>query len=236
MFRNRSTTTEIMDDLDCKGEVVVQTLRELEFINEWLGGNNVTLGALKKCVQQIDGENLTKPLHISDLGCGSGDMLKLIAKKARRENYKVELTGVDANPFIIDYAKKHSEKFPEIKYIDANVFSEKFKNEKFDIVNCTLFCHHFTNQELTDLLSQLRKQCRHAVIINDLHRHWLAYHSIKFLTQLFSKSAMVKNDAKLSVLRGFTKDELKKIIQDTGFSRYTIEWKWAFRFQIILWI
>ena len=74
-FTHRSNQIEIMDDLQCQGEVVHQTLRELEFINRWLGGNVVTLEAVKKLIMNRDHETLT----IADLGCGGGDMLKLLA-------------------------------------------------------------------------------------------------------------------------------------------------------------
>jgi hypothetical protein len=72
------------------------------------------------------------------------------------------------------------------------------------------------------------------IVVNDLHRHWLAYHAIKILTRLFSKSAMVKYDAPLSVLRGFTRGELADILKKAGIVQYTLKWKWAFRWQIII--
>lgn len=70
--------------------------------------------------------------------------------------------------------------------------------------------------------------------INDLHRHQLAYHSIKWLSRIFSKSYLVKNDAPLSVARGFTKSEWLSLIQSARISKFTIEWKWAFRWLIIV--
>jgi hypothetical protein len=70
--------------------------------------------------------------------------------------------------------------------------------------------------------------------INDLHRHSLAYYSIKWLTALFSGSYLVKNDAPLSVARGFKKKEWDNIFKAAGISNYKIQWKWAFRY-LILW-
>jgi 2-polyprenyl-3-methyl-5-hydroxy-6-metoxy-1,4-benzoquinol methylase len=235
MFANRSIETEIMDDLNCEGEVVTRTLKELEIINKWLGGNDVTISALEKCLNRINPAELKNPLSIADLGCGGGDILKLIAQWSKRKKISFALTGVDANPNILDYARKNTEKFPEINYSQSDILSEDFKSRGYDIVNCTLFCHHFNDDALLRLLKQLRQQTNIAIIINDLHRHWLAYHSIKYLTEWFSNSAMVKNDAKLSVLRSFKKNELEKIIKEAGFSDFSIKWKWAFRFEVILW-
>lgn len=68
--------------------------------------------------------------------------------------------------------------------------------------------------------------------INDLQRHPLAYYSIKWITSLFSKSYLVKNDAPLSVARGFTKKEWIEIFRSAGISNFSIKWKWAFRYLI----
>jgi 2-polyprenyl-3-methyl-5-hydroxy-6-metoxy-1,4-benzoquinol methylase len=150
-----------------------------------------------------------------------------------RENRRAVLTGFDANPSIIEYAKSHSATFSNISLQSVNVFSEAFQKQKFDIVLSTLFMHHFTDEELILLLSSLKQQAEY-IIINDIHRHPLAYHSIKLLTQLFSRSAMVKYDAPLSVIRSFTKNELRNILHKAGITSFSLTWKWAFRWQLII--
>ncbi|MDQ2657524.1 MAG: SAM-dependent methyltransferase, partial [Bacteroidota bacterium] len=67
-----------------------------------------------------------------------------------------------------------------------------------------------------------------------IHRHWLAYYSIKWLTRMFSKSAMVRHDAPLSVHRAFRKSELEEILRRAGLVDYKIKWRWAFRWQVIV--
>jgi 2-polyprenyl-3-methyl-5-hydroxy-6-metoxy-1,4-benzoquinol methylase len=173
-------------------------------------------------------------LHLVDLGCGGGDILLLIEKWATNRGLSIELTGVDANANIIRYAEARTLHKPTIRYVVENIFSLEFASRKFDLVNATLFCHHFTTEELIALLSQLKNQTRIAIVINDLHRHPFAYYSIAWLTRFFSKSYMVKHDAKLSVLRGFSKKELLSIIAKSGFMKYSIKWKWAFRWEIVL--
>jgi hypothetical protein len=102
------------------------------------------------------------------------------------------------------------------------------------VVIGTLFFHHFSNESLSCFFRQLQSQTRIGFIINDIHRHWLAYYSIKFLTGWLSKSAMVKFDAPLSVLRAFRKKELIEILERAGITRYKIRWMWAFRWQVIV--
>ncbi|MBS1506963.1 MAG: methyltransferase domain-containing protein [Bacteroidetes bacterium] len=230
-FSHRSSDIEIMDDLSYHDEVIFQTLRELDFINQWLGGNAVTLHALKKVLSQCpQGKSLT----VADLGCGSGEMLRLIKKYASSVNRELHLTGIDANEHIVHYAADHSRDYSNLNFEAINIFSDEFARKQFDIVMATLFLHHFSDKELQSLFSSLKKQTRVAIIVNDIHRHPLAYYSIKWLTQLFSKSSMVKFDAPLSVLRAFTRKELLTILEKSGIKKFELKWKWAFRWQLII--
>ena len=230
-FTTRSTSEELMDDLSCEGEVVDQTLRELDFINQWLGGNQITARALKESWKSIP---KTHVITIADLGCGSGEMLRIISKLASDENRSVKLIGFDANPQIVNYAQAHSTAYSDISFEALNVFSKEFQNQQFDFVLATLFMHHFSKEELIQLLKSLQKQTRYSIIINDIHRHPLAYYSIKWLTLFFSKSAMVKFDAPLSVLRSFKRFEWEEIMVSISQSDYLLSWKWAFRWKLVM--
>ncbi|OEK02735.1 SAM-dependent methyltransferase [Roseivirga sp. 4D4] len=230
MFEKRAYEEELMDDLDSGGEIIDQTLRELETINRLLGGNQVTINGLQKLLKN---HTATKPIVIADLGCGGGDIMILVAKWARKKGYKVELKGYDANPNIIDYARKNCIDYPEISFYTEDIFSDDFKANRFDIVICTLFTHHFKDDQLISIFHQFKTQAKIGVVINDLHRHWFAYHSIKLLTQLFSKSPMVQYDAPLSVRRAFRKNELEKIMASAEINAFSLKWMWAFRWQLI---
>ncbi len=70
----------------------IRNLRELDFLNRKLGGHTITLQGIKQLVRLKD-----KPYHIADLGCGSGDTLKHIARWARTNGFTVKLTGIDIN-------------------------------------------------------------------------------------------------------------------------------------------
>jgi 2-polyprenyl-3-methyl-5-hydroxy-6-metoxy-1,4-benzoquinol methylase len=229
-FSTRSYDDELMDDLDCKGEVVHQTLKELETINTLLGGNHVTIDGIEKLIK---GKKVTA-FTLADVGCGGGDILRLIRKWASKKNLKAELIGIDANANIVREAQMSTSKEQGIAFESINIFSKEFKERRFDIVTGTLFFHHFTNEQLVSFFNQLKTQVRVGFVINDIHRHWFAYHSIKWLTRLFSKSPMVQHDGPLSVLRAFSKSELVEIMKRAGIERYSIRWMWAFRWQVIV--
>jgi len=225
VLETRSDEMEIMDDLSISGEVIAQTLRELNTINKRLGGNQISVTAFKKKLDKQE------ELRLADLGCGGGDIMVEMAKWARKRHKKASFVGIDANQHIIDYARDNTRDYPEIEYQPINIFSEEFRAQSFDIIHCCLFLHHFTDDQLVELFKQFKKQADN-VIINDLHRHPLAYWSIMWLTRLFSRSYMVRNDASVSVARGFKKKELIEILKQAGIEKYTLSWKWAFRWRL----
>lgn len=217
-----------MDDFTISGEVIGQTLRELDTINHLLGGNSISVGAVKWLLRHRDWHSL------ADLGCGSGEMLLLLNRAAQRQGRTLYLFGVDANPFIADYARQHVGNVAQI--LCEDIFSEAFSSRRFDVIHACLFLHHFTHKQLVGLFRQLAGQASTAIVVNDLQRHWLAYYSIKWLTYLFSKSYMVRNDAAVSVSRGFTRSELVHILREAGLQHYTLRWRWAFRWQLVIFL
>ncbi|UOQ78766.1 methyltransferase domain-containing protein [Hymenobacter sp. 5516J-16] len=173
-------------------------------------------------------------MRLADVGSGGGDTLRQIARWARQQGVAVELTGVDANPFMLDYAAARSTQYPEIRYQQADIFSPEFQQQPFDIVTASLFCHHFPDEQLTQLLQRWQQQASLAVVINDLHRHPLAYYSIRWLTRLLGGSRLVRHDAPLSVARAFTRPDWQQLLAQAGIIHYHLRWRWAFRWQVMV--
>jgi len=230
----RSNEKELIDDLELDNDALRQNLEELALINKYLGGNQVTTSGLSRLIPNPLITNNQSPITIADLGCGGGDMLMVMADWAKKIGLNAQFIGIDANDFMVDFGMKRTANYPNISYLHQDIYSEEFKEKSFDIVTMTLFCHHFSDESLVQFLQQLKKQTRIGIVINDIHRHWFAYHSIAWITKLFLKSYLVKNDAKLSVWRAFVREDLEKIIQKSGFNKYSIRWKWAFRWEVIL--
>ena len=231
-FDQRSREKEIMDDLDCSGPVLEQTLRELKTINRLLGGNGVTNRGLSQVVQRFPQDQYS----LVDLGCGGGDMIAVMQTWASKKNIPIRFIGADANANTIALAKERQKALSDVHWQVANVFDSTFLEDQVDIATCTLFTHHFTDEELVQLFQGLKQKVRLAIVINDLHRHPLAYYSIKWLTRWFSKSPMVQNDAALSVLRSFKRRDWKSIFEEAGLGKVEIRWCWAFRWQICVYV
>lgn len=228
IFSVRSNESELIDNDDLSYEEISRNMQELEIINSLLGGHRISIQGIKLLI----GENPLRqhPLIICEIGCGGGNNLQALSKWCSKRKLDVAFVGVDINPYCIRYAneKNHSSR---INFIERD-YKEVVFDTKPDIIFSSLFCHHFTNSQLIEMLKWLKQHSGTGFFINDLHRHPLAYYSISVLTRLLSKSRLVKNDAPLSVLRGFQKKEWKHLLKESGISQYTLQWKWAFRWLV----
>lgn len=227
-LNSRSYEKEFLDLDDIKSVDLNRNLYELDIINNKLGGYNAStkgISAILKTYPDLQ--------TILDVGFGGGDSIKQLAKFCYKINSKIFFYGVDLKEDCVRYAEANLTDLKNKVLIcdDYRNMSEEFL-EKIDVIHCSLFLHHLTNAEIIDLFKFCKKNnC--IILANDLHRHWLAYHSIKLLTSLFSSSYLVKNDAPLSVKRGFKKSELILMLKQAGYTDYSVKWSWAFRYIVI---
>lgn len=214
----KSREKELLDADEIPKEDLIQNLKELKFINTYLGGHDVIKKGLKK---------FGKEGHkILEIGSGGGDNLMMLKKNFSENDY----AGLDIKQVCIDYSQSLD---PQINWIKED-YKKHQPEEPYDLIFNSLFCHHFDEVSLVEMLIWMNKNSTKGFFIGDLHRHWLAYYSIKFLTKLFSKSYLVKNDAPLSVQRGFTKKEWEILLEKAGIKHYEISWCWAFRHLIVV--
>ena len=225
-LRQRSYQKELMDGNDIPFEAMAQTLKELNIVNTRLGGHAITISGVRQLIKDKE------KVSICEIGCGGGDNLFAIYKYCLKKNIPASFIGIDINPECIAFAKQQYTQLP-CQWICSDYALVNFENDRPDIIFSSLFCHHFTNEELVAMLKWQQQNSRKGFFINDLHRHWLAYYLIKYITQFFSKSYLVKNDACLSVARSFTTEDWNQLFQQAGIKQYTINWRWAFRFLVI---
>ncbi|RKR80655.1 methyltransferase family protein [Mucilaginibacter gracilis] len=223
----RATEPEIMDDFSLPEGEVVPVLKGLEKLNALFGGHKTLVKALKYIP-------VKSGYHISDWGCGGGDALRAIAQWANKANIKLQLTGVDATASAVEFARVEAKAYPNISFILSDVMSDELKPGQFDVVYSSLFSHHFADDEWVALVKKMVSCSKKAVIITDLHRHWLLYYAVVFIAYTFTKSKMARFDGPLSVRRSFKKHDLVNLLHQSGLTNYKITWKWAFRWQVLI--
>lgn len=226
-FKKRSLQEEMLDSPNVSTRLLVQNLRELDFLNRHFGGHAVSLSGLKQLVKDKN-----RIYRIADLGCGSGDWLRYTARWARKNNYKMELTGVDRNADAIRYLVRKSSNFPEIKGFTGS-YQEYLQSETADIYHCGLFCHHLDDDELPALIRTMKTKASVGFVINDLQRSPAAYYGAKAFTSVFRGSPLSRHDGPVSVLRGFRKKEIEDLLRNVGVSDYRISGRPFFRFLVV---
>jgi 2-polyprenyl-3-methyl-5-hydroxy-6-metoxy-1,4-benzoquinol methylase len=214
----RSYQKELLDYDNIPFEDIKKNMKELNFINTWLGLQKLSVNK--------------KTITVCEIGCGGGDNLVAIVNWCNKKNISVKCIGIDIKNECIEFAKQNELLNKNVEWI-----CNDYKNVKFeikpDIIFSSLFCHHFPESELTAQIQWMKENSTVGFFINDLERNIIAYHSIRLLTKLFSKSYLVKNDAPLSVARGLIKKEWQKIFETAKIKSFEIQWKWAFRYLIV---
>ena len=230
-FKQRSKEKEIMDDLEMQRDELEKTLQDLDKVNQWLGGNKITIDGVEKFLKSCC---YRRPLKIIDVGCGNGSILKEVADLGRRTGDKFELLGIDANRNSVEIARKNLAAYPEVSFKAMDVFSEEFQRLEADIILCTLTLHHFSNEEIKSLMQIFTAKAGLGIVVNDLQRSRAAYQLFKAFCATFKIREINRKDGLTSIKRSFIKQDLEEYGKNLRVSRQEINKKWAFRYQWIL--
>ena len=229
-FKTRSKEKELLDEEHIPRDQLFRNLRELELVNIWLGGLAISKAGFKKALEiSANGPRF----KLADIGCGGGDAIRYLAKFAGRKGIEGQFVGIDLKSDCIDYAEDASQGMDKIDFVEGDYRDVIRRDKEITHIHAALFCHHLTDDELVELF-RFCKDEKKTLIVNDLQRHPLAYYSIWGITRLLGGSKLVKNDAPLSVLRGFRKRELQSLLARAGVKNYHLRWKWAFRYMIVI--
>jgi ubiquinone/menaquinone biosynthesis C-methylase UbiE len=218
MFPTRSLKLERIDTGDYTPEEYKRFLHEIRFINRFLGDRR----ALKKTLfREIENKHL-QSFSVLDVGAGSGEILQTIAEFARKSGRNADLTGIDLNEFSAESISYESENFSEIKAVRGDAFRLPFANGSFDYSICSLFTHHFTDENVVKILREMQRVSRRGIFAIDLHRHGVAYFLYKLFCAAFRISPLVRHDGLLSIKRSFRPRELKRLAEMSGLDNATV--------------
>lgn len=230
-FSQRSEKKELLDQDNIPFADILVNMNELNTVNHLLGGHQVTCDGVKQIIRSLK-QPTKKNWLICEIGCGNGNNLTVIHQWCRSHGIDANFIGIDINQHCIDAADPSATE-GRTNFITSDYANVTF-DQKPDIIFSSLFCHHFTDLQLITQIGWLKKNSAVGFFINDLHRHPLAWHSISIITRMVSKSYLVKNDAPLSVLRGFKRSEWERLLSASGIDNYFIKWRWAFRWLIVI--
>jgi 2-polyprenyl-3-methyl-5-hydroxy-6-metoxy-1,4-benzoquinol methylase len=225
----RSEAPELMDDLSIGGSELAETLAQLRWINRLLGAAWPTVEGVARLWLEA---GRPAQLSILDVGAGSGDVNRLLLRWAAWCKVQINMTLMDIHPDTCAVAQAYYRGESRVRVVQGNVF--QLTPSQADIVTASLFLHHFPAAELAAVLKAMLEAARLGVIINDLHRHPLAWAFIWAATRLLSRNRLIRHDAPLSVWRGFRPAYFERLKKTPGLAGLRYAWRPFFRYLVII--
>jgi ubiquinone/menaquinone biosynthesis C-methylase UbiE len=226
-FEKRSDEAELMDGSDYSLDELVENLADLRRVNRYLGGQTALTRRLFPMIESLG----RRDVRLLDIGTGSADIPQMIVKWARARGIDLDFVVLDLNEIAAREAQMLTSGYSEIDVVRADALRLPFADRSFDFVIASLFLHHFDNRDAAQLLRGFARVARVAFLVNDLRRHPVAYYSIKLLTRVFTRNRLVRNDAAVSVLRGFSQCDIEEIERE---SQIKLQTYYHFPYRIVL--
>ena len=211
----RALAPELLDSASAADAAL--NLRDIAFLNRWFGGHAILRRSLRAVAQPHE------KLTIADIGAASGDHARI-----------AKATLPQATVISLDLQPRNLALAPDPRLI-ADAFALPFKHQSIDIVTTALFLHHFTDQQIIELLRSFRSIAKRAVIVQDLERHPIAHAFLPATKAVFRWHPLTVHDGSISVAAAFTKNELAALLEAAGFAHPNVTTHGlAFRLSAIL--
>lgn len=226
-FSRRTLTPEKMDEDSVPRDDLARSLRFIRWVNRRLGGAKAVIGHLdqwcKSANRSMDRSTdrsprpskQAKPIRILDVATGCADIPVAIVQWAKQAGVAVQITAVDRHATTLALAVEHvnqslsADDVQHIELVEADALNLPFAANSYDYCITSMFLHHLRDIELWTVLAAMERIAERGMIVNDLLRNRRAYNWCKLLTTF--SGDIVKHDARVSVLAGFTKREVVDI-------------------------
>ena len=194
---------ELMDDPECDPELLRATLRRFETINHVVSGwGHLYRSRIRPFLSALD-----RPARVLDLGCGGGDVLTNLARRARRDGLTVEWIGVDPDARALEVAGARGT--PDgARFVCTDSGRLLADGERFDLVLSNHVLHHLTSSELLTFTEESRRLSRGVVMHADIERGRIAYGLYVVWITPFAPGTFLRTDGLRSIRRSYRAPEL----------------------------
>lgn len=220
---------ELLDAGEGTDEDVARSLTDLRRINRFLGGKRVVLHALWSC---LDGVN-SNSVSLLDVGTGSADIPMAAAALCKQLGFDPFVAAVDLSERNLRVARERLGVSSDIHFVRADSLKLPFPARSFDFVTASLFLHHFRDDDVVRLLADFGRIARRAVIVNDLVRNLVQYYFTRLAGPFLGWSFLTRNDGPVSVLRGFTADEMDNLARRAGLENRKVRRLFPYRLLLV---
>jgi 2-polyprenyl-3-methyl-5-hydroxy-6-metoxy-1,4-benzoquinol methylase len=218
-----------MDDLSKGGPELREALQHLRVLNRIFAAASPTLYGVQRLWNEAD---KPKRLTVLDIGCGSGDVNKRLLQWADVNRIDLQITLADITEEACEEARRFFHNEPRIQVIQKDLFV--LPEACADVITGTQFVHHFDEEELPQVLGSMFKASRLGVVINDIHRHWIAWIAVWLTARIMSDNRYILHDGPLSVAKGFRAADWNNLKKVLGLPGMVYVWRPLFRYAVII--
>jgi ubiquinone/menaquinone biosynthesis C-methylase UbiE len=224
-FKQRSHRLEYIDTGNYTAAEYEDCIGELQLVNRWMGDAHSLKATL---LREIEAQRLAS-FSILDIGAGSGELLRVAATWARQTNRQFSGVGLELNERMAESILEESERFDEISSVRGDALQLPFADAQFDYLMCSLFTHHFLDEQVVQILREMTRVAKRRIFVIDLHRHPVAYFLYTTLGKIVLHNRLLRHDGALSILRSFKSDELLDLAQRAGLRDISVERHFPYR-------
>lgn len=195
---------------------------------EHLAGLNRTFGARRAVAALF--HRLTSHMRrivLIDLASGYGDHGRNLIARAQARRQDVTVLALDCQLKTLQIARRATPAGHKMFFVQADARQLPFRNHKADLVFCSLALHHFSDEDALKVMREMSRVGRIGAACIDLVRSRLAAIGIWLLTTFIIRDPMVRHDARVSIRRAFTAEEMRNMAHRAGwFSPEQIKFFW----------
>ena len=215
----RRRGVEILDDPATDPELRARSLHDVARSNALFGGARAVLAELAVALRGRSGE-----VSLLDVGTGLGDIPARARALAARRGVRLVTFGVDAVPCLAAASRDRG-----VIAAGGDALALPFGDGSVDVVSCSQVLHHFTEDEGRRLVRELDRVARERVIISDIRRTRLAAAGIWLASFPLRFHPVSRHDGVVSVMRGFTTNELETLVRSAVGRRPAVVRRAGFR-------
>jgi SAM-dependent methyltransferase len=220
-LRTRDRIPELMDDPALDSGEHRRALVGLTRLNYFSNSVGVLWPSLAKLARELN-----RPVRVLDVATGSGDVPRRLLARAKRANIALEIAACDISPTAIAEATREPS---SVQFFVHDVLHNPLPTG-FDVVTCSLFLHHLSEDEAIALLTNMENATRHLLLVNDLARSRFNYCGVWLACHLLTRSRVVRFDGPASVRSAFTPQEALTLAHRAGLEGATVRSKFPARF------
>jgi SAM-dependent methyltransferase len=194
---------EVLDEAGVSSDLVARSHADIARANALFGGTRAVVSRVRAVASRLPDAPL-----VVDVGAGTGDILDAVCEALRE-------TGRRPRPIAIDVALSLA---PAVRqrgshFVCGSILALPLPTASVDLVIAAQVVHHFPPELTGSVIAELHRVARHAVLISDLQRSWLAAAGLWLSSFPLGFHPVSRHDGVVSVLRGFTPDELRDLVQ-----------------------